>query len=231
MNRGFNRAAWMVTGLAWLAGCGGVRVAPVTSLPAPLLEQEPVIVGVHYPEEFRNFSHSEERYQVKYEAALGAAHVVKLDRLFAAMFRQVLSVEDPSAGDARVRFILVPRFEDYAFLTPRDVAGESYIVTVRYRIDVFSPEGQRLDGYVLTGYGRQKSGMMSGAEPLKLATERAMRDAAAKVATELLLQDTVRTLLGRPVEAQLPVSSDSAPAVSSGSGSTTDSGPDPSTGG
>lgn len=205
-----NRTVWLAIGLALLAGCGGVRVAPVTSLPAPLVEQEPITIGVHYPEEFRNFTHSEERYQVKYEAALGAAHVAKLDRLLGAMFREVLSVEDPSAGDARVRFILVPRFEDYAFLTPRDVAGESYIVTVRYRIDVYSPEGERLDGYVLTGYGRQKSGMMSGAEPLKLATERAMRDAAAKVATELLTQDTIKALLGRAVEAQLSVGSDSS---------------------
>lgn len=204
-----NRTVWWAIGLALLAGCGGVRVAPVTSLPTPLLEPEPVTIGVHYPEEFRNFSYSEERYQVKYEAALGAAHVAKLDRLLGAMFREVLSVEDPAAGDSRVRFILVPRFEDYAFLTPRDVAGESYIVTVRYRIDVYSPDGQRLDGYVLTGYGRQKSGMMSGAEPLKLATERAMRDAAAKVATELLTQDTIKALLGRPVEAQLSVGSDS----------------------
>ncbi len=205
-----NRTVWLTIGLALLAGCGGVRVAPVTSLPAPLVEQEPITIGVHYPEEFRNFTHSEERYQVKYEAALGAAHVAKLDRLLGAMFREVLSVEDPSAGDARVRFILVPRFEDYAFLTPRDVAGESYIVTVRYRIDVYSAEGERLDGYVLTGYGRQKSGMMSGAEPLKLATERAMRDAAAKVATELLTQDTIKALLGRAVEAQLSVGSDSS---------------------
>lgn len=205
-----NRTVWLAIGLALLAGCGGVRVAPVTSLPAPLVEQEPITIGVHYPEEFRNFTHSEERYQVKYEAALGAAHVAKLDRLLGAMFREVLSVEDPSSGDARVRFILVPRFEDYAFLTPRDVAGESYIVTVRYRIDVYSPEGERLDGYVLTGYGRQKSGMMSGAEPLKLATERAMRDAAAKVATELLTQDTIKALLGRAVEAQLSVGSDSS---------------------
>lgn len=231
MMRGSNRTACLVAGLALLAGCGGVRVAPVTSLPSPLLEPEPVTIGVHYPEEFRNFTHSEERYQVKYEADLGGAHVAKLDRLLGAMFQQVLKVDDPAAGDSRVRFILVPRFEDYAFLTPRDVAGESYIVTVRYRIDVYSPDGQRLDGYVLTGYGRQKSGMMSGAEPLKLATERAMRDAAAKVATELLSQDTVKALLGRSVEAQLPVTSDPAPPASSDAGSTTDSGPDASDGG
>ncbi len=209
MMSGTNRTAWLVIGLALLAGCGGVRVTPVTSLPAPLVEQEPVTIGVHYPEEFRNFTHSEERYQVKYEAVLGAAHVAKLDRLLGAMFQQVLNVDDPAAGDSRVRFTLVPSFEDYAFLTPRDVAGESYIVTIRYRIDVYSPEGQRLDGYVLTGYGRQKSGAMSGADPMKRATELAMRDAAAKVATELLTQDTVKALLGQAVETQLSVGSDS----------------------
>ncbi|MGA0103928.1 MAG: hypothetical protein ACO3LH_09475, partial [Steroidobacteraceae bacterium] len=51
--RGSNRTACLVAGLALLAGCGGVRVAPVTSLPSPLLEPEPVTIGVHYPEEFR----------------------------------------------------------------------------------------------------------------------------------------------------------------------------------
>ncbi|MFZ9966108.1 MAG: hypothetical protein ACO3IN_03815, partial [Steroidobacteraceae bacterium] len=226
-----NRAAVMVAALVLLGGCGGVRVVPQTDLPEPLLAQETAIVGVHYSEEFLGDIHNEERYDVNYEIELGLAHIAKLDRLFAAMFRQVIRIDDPLSGDPRVQFILVPRFEDYAFLTPRDLAGESYIVTIRYRIDVYSSEGQRIDGYVLTGYGREKSGAVSGAQPMKRATERAMRDAAAKVATELLTQDTVKALLGRSVEAQLPVTSDPAPPAASDAGSTTDSGPDASDGG
>jgi hypothetical protein len=92
--------------------------------------------------------------------------------------------------------VLEPRFEDYAFLTPQDMAGDYFTVTIRYRLDLYSPEGERVDGYVFTGFGREKSGTLGGnTGPLSAATQRAMRDAGAKLAVELASQDTVRRLL------------------------------------
>jgi len=185
--------------LAGLSGCGPVRLEAKPQLPPPLIDQLPATVAVHYPAEFREFLYREERYGVKYEFLLGPAHVVKLQRLLEAMFAKVVEVDSPAQARAvapDVRLVLEPRFEDYAFLTPQDMAGDYFTVTIRYRLDLYSPEGERVDGYVFTGYGREKSGTLGGnTAPLTAATQRAMRDAGAKLAVELASQDSVRRLL------------------------------------
>jgi hypothetical protein len=181
-----------------LAGCGAVQVQPQQQLPPPLIEQLPATVAVYFPDEFRSYSHKETRYQVDYEVLLGPAHVAKLQRLLQAMFARVVEVDDPAkalAADPTVTMVLEPRFEDYAFLTPRDMAGDYFVVTIRYRLNVFNPRGERVDGYVFTGYGREKSARMSSTAPLVVATQRAMRDAGAKLAVEFTSQETVSRLL------------------------------------
>jgi hypothetical protein len=181
-----------------LAGCGTVQVQPQPQLPPPLIDQLPVTVGVYYPQEFREYTHKETRYQVDYEFSLGPAHVTKLNRLLGAMFARVVEVEDlaePLKADPSIVMVLEPRFEDYAFLTPRDMVGEAYTVTIRYRLNLYDPRGERVDGFVFTGYGRQKSGALTGTGPLIAATQRAMRDAGAKLAVELPEQESVRALL------------------------------------
>ena len=185
-----------------VTGCGNVLVQPQAELPPPLIDSLPVTIGVHYPEEFRSYAHKETRYQLDYEIDLGPAHVIKLTRLLAAMFDKVIEVDDPTRAlevDPDIVFVLEPRFEDYAFLTPRDMVGESYTVTIRYRVDLYDPRGERVDAYVFTGFGRQKSGNFSGTEPLLRATQRAMRDAGAKLAVELPEQESVRRLIAGEV--------------------------------
>lgn len=181
-----------------IAGCGPVRVQPATQLPAPLIDQIPVTIGIHYTEEFRQYTYKEERYATEYEAVLGPAHVAKLKRLLEAMFERVIEVGDPASAatfDPPVVMVLEPRFEEYAFLTPRDLVGDSYTVTIRYLLAVYNSKGERVDGYVFTGYGRQPASGLSGTTPLIRATQRAMRDAGAKIAVELSEQETVRRLI------------------------------------
>lgn len=203
---------WKVPGavalLVVLAGCGAVKVQPQTQLPPPLIDKLPVTVAVYFPAEFRDYKYKEQRNQVDYEFELGSAHVAKLTRLLQAMFSRVVEVDDPAkalAAAPDVRLVLEPRFEDYAFLTPRDMAGDFFTVTIRYRLNVYAPGGERVDGYVFTGYGREKSGSLAGNAPLLVATQRAMREAGAKLAVELPQEETVRSLLaGRTVTLRRP---------------------------
>jgi hypothetical protein len=204
------RTTALVGALACLAGCGPVRVETDQPLPTPLVEQEPVTIAVCFPDEFRTYVHKETRYKVDYEIALGQANVERLRRMLSAMFRKVVEVDDPAhalATDPAVRMVVEPRFEEYAFLTPQDVAGDAYTVTIRYRLNLYDPDGTRVDGYLFTGYGRARSSGMSGTGPLKLATQMAMRDAAAKLAVEFTSQKSVRRLIAggreRPDESPL----------------------------
>ena len=179
-------------------------------LPPPLLEQLPVRVGIYYSKEFREYVHRETRASMDYSVNLGPAHVTNLDWLLSAMFREIVHVDDPAKIaliTPPLTFVLEPRFEEYSFLTPKDVAGEAYIVTIRYQLTVYDSSGARVDSFAFTGYGREKAHALGNKEPLAVATQRAMRDAGAKVAVELTDQESVRLLLrgaGSPLPASPP---------------------------
>jgi hypothetical protein len=215
MTMTFLRAALAAACLGLLAACTTTSLETKAQLPPPLLEQLPVRVGVHYSQEFRNYVHKETRGSIDYEVTLGAAHVTNLDWLLKAMFREIVHVDDPArVGGVQppLAFVLEPKFEEYSFLTPKDVAGEAFIVTIRYLLTLYDSGGARVDSFAFTGYGREKARTLASKEPLAVATQRAMRDAGAKVAVELTDQDAVRLLL-RGAGSPLPASPPQPPEV------------------
>lgn len=184
--------------LALLSGCTSTRLTTQAQLPPPLIEKLPVRVGIYFSKEFREYAHRETRGAIDYEINLGPAHVTNIDWLLKAMFSEVVPVEDPtriSSIQPPLVFVLEPRFEEYSFLTPKDVAGEAFIVTIRYMLTLYDGDGGRVDSFTLTGYGREKAHALTSKEPLQIATQRAMRDAGAKVAVELTDQEAVRLLI------------------------------------
>ena len=197
----------MPLALTLLAGCTESKLAAQSQLPPPLIDKLPARVGVYYSKEFREFVHKETRSEINYEITLGPAHVQNLDWLLKAMFTEVVPVDDPThVRDLQPPLVMVlePRFEEYSFLTPKDVAGEAYIVTIRYLLTVYDGSGGRVDAFTFTGYGREGARSLSVKEPLQIATQRAMRDAGAKVATEFTDQESVRLLLRNPPELLAP---------------------------
>jgi len=189
--------------LLLLSGCAATKLQTQAQLPPPLLDKLPVRVGIHYSKEFSEYVHKETRSQIDYEVTLGPAHVTNLNWLLGAMFAELVPVEDPTrVGDMRppLLFVLEPKFEEYSFLTPKDVAGEAFVVTIRYLLTLYDGSGGRVDAFTYTGYGREKARTLASKEPLAVATQRAMRDAGAKVAVELVDQDSVRLLLRNPAD-------------------------------
>ena len=187
--------------VAAAGGCTTTRLETESSLPPPLIDRVPARVGIYYSKEFREYVHKEKRNQFSYEVTLGPAHVINLDWLLKAMFSEVIPVDDPTrVGSMKppLNLVLEPKFDEYSFLTPDDVAGEAFIVTIRYLLTVYDGAGSRVDSYTFTGYGREKGKKLANKEPLQVATQRAMRDAGAKVAVELTDQDAVRILLHGP---------------------------------
>ncbi len=66
-------------------------------------------------------------------------------------------------------------------MTARETGGRYYAVTIRYRIDLYAPTGEKVDSLTLTGYGNAlASGMSSGKPSGERRRVAAMRDAAAK---------------------------------------------------
>jgi hypothetical protein len=184
--------------LVMLAGCGPVRLVANTNIPTPLVVKIPIAVALFIPKEFSSYVHNEERWSTDWHVELGRAQTDGITRLMGAMFETVVPVESVSAGQAHgesVRAILEPSVEEFAFVTPRDAGSPFFAVSIKYRVNIYLPNGKLADSWGFTGYGTAPAQGLSSAPPLQTATALAMRDAGAKLAVEFREQATMRGLL------------------------------------
>jgi len=180
-----------------LAGCGGVQMAPMPDIPRALVVAAPVKVGVVIPADMKAYNHVETRGGVSWSIALGAGHQQQVRALYSASFREIAEFDDlESARQATgLAAIFEPRIDQYSFATPRDTGGEYAAVTIRYRINVYAPDGGVVDSFTLTGYGSALAGGMGGGgEPVDAATRAAMRDATAKFLTQFPAQKVAQVM-------------------------------------
>jgi len=194
-------AALLVAGAALpLTACGPARFEAQPSIPAPLVPQIPVVVGLYVPPAFRDHVHQEKRWGTEWVIALGRPQTDGFTRLVNAMFLRVVPVAAPDAGartDPAIRGVIEPVLEDFAFVTPRDAGAAFYAASLRYRVNGYTPTGQLRDSWTFTGYGSVPSTAIptGGTELLQRATALAMRDAGAKLAAEFREQAIARGLL------------------------------------
>lgn len=219
-------AAALGAALVVLAGCGPVKLVANTNIPPPLVMKVPLGVALFIPTEFSSYVHKEERWSTKWQIELGQAQTEGITRLMNAMFEKVVTVDSVNAGTqvpGGVAAILEPSIEEYAFVTPRDAGSPFYAVSIKYRVNVYMPDGKLADSWGFTGYGTSPSQGLSSEAPLHAATALAMRDAGAKLAVEFREQPVMRGLLpgGQTADAPPPPAENAAPAAAGASGETT----------
>jgi hypothetical protein len=201
-----------------LAGCGPVRLVANTNIPTPLIVKIPVGVALFIPKEFSQYVHEEERWSTKWHVDLGRAQTDGILRLMNSMFEKVVTVDSINAGGQLgpdIRAILEPSIEEYAFVTPRDAGSPFFAVSIKYRVNVYLPDGKLADSWGFTGYGTSPAQGLSSQAPLATATALAMRDAGAKLAVEFREQAIMRGLLPASETADAPAAapSTSGPAT------------------
>jgi len=188
-----------VLALAWLAGCGTTQFETESVIPQPLVTRIPVVVGVHVPPAFRDAVYREKRDGFEYEISVGKAQTAGFDRLMNAMFTRVVPVGSLEAGsvtDAEVRGVFEPVLEDFSFVTPRDTGTPLYAVSLKYRINAYTPAGVAVDSWTFTATAHRRAARAGqGKAALQQAASLAMRDAAAKIAVEFREQAIVRGLI------------------------------------
>ncbi len=193
----------IVLGSTALAGCGGVQIAPDPDLPKALVESVPAKIGLVMTAEQRNYTHSETRSGVSWVVELGAAQQKLSRTVLGATFRDVNEFTDLDAARAAPGFqaLFEPRIEQYSFATAQETGGTYVAVTIRYRINVFSPNGERYDSLTLTGYGTALADGLSTSAPMGEATKAAMRDAASRFLVQFPATETAKVLAGgKPLE-------------------------------
>lgn len=186
--------------LALVSACGTTEFEARPVIPPPLITRIPVVVGVYIPAEFREKVHREKRDGTEYAIAVGKGQADGFVRLLDAMFTRTVAVPSVDAGartDPEIRGVFEPVLEEFAFITPADSGSDLYAVSVKYRINGYSPTGQLVESWTFTGYGTQSSSSLGSGrkEALQQATALALRDAGAKLATEFREQAVVRGLL------------------------------------
>lgn len=217
---------FVLAALVPLAGCGPKYVVASARIPEPLVAKIPVSVALFVPLEFMQYVHEEERWGTDWNIDIGKAQTDALSGLLNAMFDRVIVVDSLNAGSQvgeSIAAILEPSVEEYAFVTPRDAGSPFYAVSIKYRVNVYLPDGKLADSWGFTGYGTAPAGGLSDTEPLQNATALAMRDAGAKLAVEFRDQAIVRGLLpdgetadapAAPTSSGAPTAEDDAPAES-----------------
>jgi hypothetical protein len=210
MKHALKNASLLLMPALLLAGCGGTAIQPLApNMPKPLIVEFPADVGLFYTEDFRKFEHEEERWGAKWEVKLGPSHVEMMKGLMSMAFHSVSEVAaDPrtTPPPANLSVVFKPYIDQYSFITPRDSGGSFFAVTIKYRFEVFAPDGRLADTLTLTGYGGALATGFSSSKPMDAATQAAMRDAAAKFLVQFPEQRLAKKMrAGEPLVDETPV--------------------------
>jgi hypothetical protein len=179
-----------------LTACGGVRVAPDGGLPRALVQPMKARVGLVLDDELRHFRHEETRASADWSVDLGPGHEQMLKAVFLASFDsvEVFRNVDEARAASGLQGVFAPHIEQFSFASARETGGTYWAVTLRYRIQVLTPQGESADSLTLTGYG-SATDTGRAAPSLVNATRAAMRDAAAKLLVQMPHQPVAERLL------------------------------------
>ena len=171
-------------------GCQGASVVVSTDVPTPLVEPIPLRVGVFFDESLKGYVHEETlEDHGNFRIELGTVQVPVFERVFDALFEETVALASAEASDG-VAAVIVPVFEELQFSIPAQTRGEFFEVWIKYRIDVYAPDGELLANWPLPAYGKSNErnfGFMedSKGSGLTEASVWALRDAAARLALYL----------------------------------------------
>jgi hypothetical protein len=201
---------------AVLAACSDVSIKPEAHLPKPLITPMPAAVGLIIPVETRKYLDQETRFGIDWKVDLGPGEVKLMRDTFTDLFQHVAEFKDLESATAAkdLRALFEARVDQYSFVTSRETGGRYFAVTIKYRISLYTPQGESVDSYTLTGYGNSLAMGMSGGKPLTQATVAAMRDAAAKFLVQFPDQPPAQQLArNEAVAADKPTASAAAALI------------------
>lgn len=193
----------LVSATLTLCACGPnvVSVDPLRQFPQPLVTPFPADVVLFYPEEFRNFTHIEERPGERggdWEISLGESQTQVFDIVLKSLFHSAIhSNERAIPRDSTASVLLIPSVEDFQFALPADTNIKVFEIWLKYSIAVIDKDGNEVLRWPFTAYGKTPSAFLkSNEEAINSAALVALRDAGASMISgferERKLQDFLR---------------------------------------
>jgi hypothetical protein len=183
----------LLLGGALLAGCGVNEVVVEGQFPQPVLDKLPITLGVYYDPEFREhefFDQASTRGESDWIVRTGAAQTQMYNTLLGGMFENIVKLNE-LPGEKRVEAaqqdgvdaILVPHVDELQYSIPRHTKINVFEIWIRYRYQLYAPDGELLADWTMTSYGKTPTAFLQTAEgAVNLAAVVALRDAGANFA-------------------------------------------------
>jgi len=190
--------------LPLLGGCGPnvVNVKALNEFPAPVVTAMPAHIGLHFTEEFRNFTHREERPDSiggEWVISLGPTQVQVFRTIFSALFTEVTELPEIRTEDPSIQLIIVPNVEEFQFALPEDTKAQVFEIWIKYDLSIRDDAGEEIGRWPFTAYGKTPTAFLkSSEEAIHAAALVAMRDAGASIVSGVNRDPRLREWLGAP---------------------------------
>ncbi|NKB39270.1 MAG: hypothetical protein GKR93_19235 [Gammaproteobacteria bacterium] len=156
-----------------------------TDVPTPLAVKLPLSIGVHYDENFRNYTY-EENSEDRQNWAIksGTSQVDLFERVLPSMFQDISHIEDISGTlITDVDGVIVPEVEEMQFALPNETKSDLYEVWIKYKVKLLDKNGDLVADWPVTGYGKSSTEFLKSRDKgLQAAINSAFRDAGARFA-------------------------------------------------
>jgi hypothetical protein len=189
------RAPALLAATALLVGCSTSRSYVVdvdADIPQPLIAPAPYRVAIYYPPQLANVVTNEQSllgdtWQVNF----GDLQLRYFQTMLGRSFRDIVPIEADTLelalaelrnGSVNVDFMVAPRIDNFAFLTPGESGTKFFAVSMRHYVDFYSASGNPLLLWEINSYGRSRSTFAASQSRLaNEACQDALRDMAASV--------------------------------------------------
>jgi hypothetical protein len=168
----------------------------VADIPTPLIESSDLTAQLDYSDEFRAYKFVEKSDDRSLESVdVGVAQVRLFDRIFSSLFEMGESASD--GHDLKIE----PQILEFQYSAPKETKLKLYEVWVKYRLKVSDSKNQELADWVVKGYGKTPTSMLSShLKAFNRACNVALRDVGAQLAigfrNQPIIKDYLVTRLG-----------------------------------
>ena len=180
------QAAASLAFMLFLSACNqSLTMEAKTDVPTPLAVKLPINIGVHYDENFRNYTYEENSEdRQNWSIKSGTSQVDLFDRVLPSMFQDISYIEDISGTLlTNVDGVLVPEVEDMQFALPRETKSDLYEVWIKYKVSLLDKNGDLVADWPVTGYGKSSTEFLKSRDKgMQAAINSAFRDAGARFA-------------------------------------------------
>lgn len=154
---------------------------------AVMVTKLPINLAVHFEESFANSLYKDKAQQQGLRNIdFGDAQTNMFQRILGTMFADLQFVSDAANLPDGTQALLNIGLKDFQFSTPRQSYTKSCEVWLNYELAFYTPQGELISDINLSAYGSASvSGGRSYPYYVKLALNRAIRDAGARLVVEL----------------------------------------------